>query len=157
MPDTGTALKKLDNKGFKIFVVSNQAGVSKGLYSQNNLDLITRNMLAELNKNDINISGVYYCTHRSEDNCTCRKPKTGMVERAIVDLKKKGHVLDMPGSYFVGDSEIDIQTGKAAGLKTILLFSGKEKPGNKTNWRFQPDFTAKNLSEAVDIIIEKIQ
>ncbi len=155
LPDIKAALKKLNDNGFELFVISNQAGVSKGLYTQADLDLITKNMLEELNKSGVKISGVYYCVHRSEDSCPCRKPKTGLVDKAIAKLKKEGRELDIYFSYFIGDSQIDIETARTAGLKNILVFSGKEKPQNQNGWKNPPDFTAQGLSEAVDLIVNQ--
>jgi len=150
LPKVKPALKKLSANGFKIFIISNQAGVSKGMYSQEALDLITQNMLKQLCAYNINIAGVYYCTHRPEDNCSCRKPKTGLIEKAIAELKSEGLKIDLSNSYFIGDTIRDIETGKAAGLKTILVFSGKEKLKNRNNWQILPDFVARDLSTAVD-------
>lgn len=155
LPNVKSALKKLNQAGFKIFVISNQAGVSKGVYSQENLDLITKNMLEELNKHGVSIEQVFYCIHRPEDNCNCRKPKTGNVEAAVAKLEKEGLVIDKNKSFFIGDTIRDIETGKAAGLSTILIFSGKEKPENKNNWATIPDFTAHDLTHAVEIITKK--
>jgi len=154
LPEVKSALKKLNDNGFKIFVVSNQAGVSKGIYSQESLDLITKNMLSELGKYSIDIAGVYYCTHRQEDDCSCRKPKTGLIDMALAKLKQEGLKIELSKSYFIGDTTRDIDTGKAAGLKTILVFCGKEKPENKDKWASPSDFTAQDLSEAVDIILK---
>lgn len=148
-----SALKKLQKNGFKIFVISNQAGIAKKIYSEEALNKITQNMLEELKKNGIEIDGVYYCIHRQEDNCLCRKPKTGLLDKAIAKLNSEGYSLDPLKSYFIGDTIGDIQTGKAKGLKTILVFSGKEKPKNKDTWQVLPDYTALNLSEAVKIIL----
>lgn len=153
LPKVTPALKRLNDKGFKLFIISNQAGISKGIYSKEILDQITQNMLDELGKEDIKISGVYYCTHQAEDNCLCRKPNTGLLDLAISKLESEGVETDLKSSYFIGDTIRDIQTGKSAGLKTILVFSGKEKPENKNNWQQLPDFTADNLTKAVDIIL----
>ena len=153
LPGVKEALSKLTDSGYKIFIISNQAGVSKGVYTQETLDLITQNMLAELGKYGIEISGVYYCIHKPEDNCSCRKPKSGLVKKAIAELKSEGLDIELAGSFFIGDAIRDIETGKAAGLKTILVFSGKEKPENKNNWQGLPDLTARDLFAAVDIII----
>lgn len=153
LPDIRKALKKLNDNGFKIFIVSNQAGVSKGLYSQESLDLITKNMLDDFKNYQIDICGVYYCVHRTEDNCACRKPKAGLINIAAADLKKTGLAIDFKASYFIGDTIRDIETGRKAGLMTILVFSGKEKPENKDNWQSPPDFTARDLSEAAEIIL----
>ncbi|MDD5155032.1 MAG: HAD family hydrolase [Candidatus Omnitrophica bacterium] len=152
LPGTEEALKKLTGKGYRIFVISNQAGVSKGVYSKEALDLITRNMLSELDKHKVRISGVYYCIHKPEDNCDCRKPKSGLVKMAAARLKNEGLDIESTASFFIGDTIRDIETGKDAGLKTILVFSGKEKPENKDNWSTLPDFTARDLSEAADIV-----
>lgn len=154
LPGVKGALKELYNNGFKVFVISNQAGVSKGVYSQEALDEITAYMLKGLG--GPYISGVYYCIHRSEDNCACRKPKAGLVHRAVSESREKGLHIDIKRSFFVGDTIRDIQAGKAAGLKTILVFSGKEKPENKNGWQEIPDCTAKDFSGAANIILKSI-
>jgi len=153
LPEVKSSLKRLNEKGFKIFIISNQAGVSKGIYTQEALDLITKNMLKELNGYKIDIAGVYYCTHRQEDNCSCRKPKTGLIDMAVNKLKNAGLEPELNQGYFIGDTIQDIETGRAAGLKTVLVFSGKEKPDNKNNWTILPDYTAKDISRAVDLIL----
>ena len=155
LPGAQKALGKLADNGYRIFIISNQAGVSKGLYSQKALDLITRNMLEQLSKEKEVISGVLYCTHRQEENCSCRKPQTGMIDMAVSGMKKSGLKVDLAHSYFIGDTMRDIITGNKAGLKTILVFSGKEKPENKPNWDTLPDFTAEDLISAVEKIILK--
>jgi histidinol-phosphate phosphatase family protein len=155
LPKVKISLKRLNDSGFKLVIISNQAGVSKGIYSQETLDLITKNMLNELDKEKIEIAGVYFCIHRIEDNCFCRKPKTGLVDLAINKLKDLGTEIDLKNSYFIGDTIRDVETGKSAGLKTILVFSGKEKPENKNNWQVLPDFTTADLAEAVDIILNE--
>jgi len=146
-------LKKLNENNFKVFIISNQAGVSRGVYTQEALDLITAKMLQELEAFNIKIDGVYYCTHRQEDNCSCRKPKTGLVDKVIRGLRVDAGDIDFSKSYFIGDTIRDIQTGRAAGLKTILVFSGKEKPENRDSWQSIPDFQVKDLSEAVSKVI----
>ncbi|MGD9015711.1 MAG: HAD family hydrolase [Candidatus Omnitrophota bacterium] len=149
------ALLRLTKAGYKIFIVSNQAGVAKGIYSKETLDGITAKMLEELGASGVKICSIYYCIHRDEDNCSCRKPKAGSVEKAL-----KEHAIPkdtLKNSFFVGDSTRDIQAGKSAGLRTILVFSGKEKPGNHASWSVQPDFTAKDLSQAVDLILQASQ
>lgn len=154
LPNVKSALKKLTLHGLRLFIISNQAGVSKGIYSNGALDTITKNMLKELGE-DIKISGVYYCTHCEQDDCSCRKPKAGLVEQAIVKLKQEGQEIELEKSYFIGDTIRDIETGKNAGLKTILIFSGKEKPENKDSWQVLPDFTACDLQEAANLILKE--
>lgn len=153
LPKVSQALRRLNEAGFKVFVISNQAGVLKGVYTRESLESITENMLKELGKHKVAISGVFYCIHRKEDNCSCRKPKTGLIDSAIKKLASDGYELSLKGSYFIGDTITDMEAGKKSGLKTILVFSGKEKPDNKDNWQVRPDFTSKGLAEAVTIVL----
>ena len=151
LPGVKEALKRLIKAGYKVFIVSNQAGVAKGMYSKERLDEITSSMLKELSDSGVKICGIYYCIHRDEDNCSCRKPKTGLLERALGEHGISKDTLSK--SFFVGDSIRDIQTGQSVGCRTILVFSGKEKQGNQSDWSVQPDLTARDLSEAVDLIL----
>jgi D-glycero-D-manno-heptose 1,7-bisphosphate phosphatase len=155
LPGVAGALQKLQAAGFIMFVVSNQAGVGKGLYPKAELDLITRNMLESLAAQGVQLREVYYCTHSPEENCLCRKPKTGMVEQAIDQLSREGIEIDRAESFFIGDTMRDIETGKSSGLKTILVLSGKEKSDNRQLWTHTPDFVAADLSEAADYIVRK--
>ncbi|MDD5005771.1 MAG: HAD family hydrolase [Candidatus Omnitrophica bacterium] len=149
LPKAKEAIKRLSESGYKLFVISNQAGVTKGLYSQEILDNITRNMTEEIDKAGGKIEKVLYCIHTEEQDCGCRKPKTGLIEQA---LNSAGDV-DIKNSFFIGDSIRDIKTGKAVGCKTILVLSGREKMENAKEWQVQPDFIAVNLYKASDIII----
>jgi D-glycero-D-manno-heptose 1,7-bisphosphate phosphatase len=155
IPGSLEALSKLTQAGFNIFIISNQAGVAKGIYSQESLDDMTSRMLKEIQKNKAKIRDVFYCTHTDADNCDCRKPKTGLIEKALETLDLKD--INLNSTYFIGDSIRDVQTGKKSGLKTILVLSGKEKIENKANWKETPDHIAKNLNEAVDFILKGLR
>ena len=150
LPNAKKAIALLYKNGFRLFVISNQAGVGKGLYSQQTLDKITANMLSEIKKQDGAIERVYYCTHRSEENCPCRKPKAGLIKKAL-----KGYSIEIRKSYFIGDTIRDVNTAKAAGCKSILLLCGKEKLSNCKNWESKPDLVFKSLLEAAHFIIKK--
>lgn len=152
LPNVKPALEKLTAAGFKLFVVSNQAGVAKGLYTLEDLNEINQRMLFELGDKVI-ISEILYCTHRPEENCSCRKPKTGLIDQVLAGFKTKGFSFDKTNSYFIGDSMVDIETGQSAGLKTILVFSGREKPENQLHWDLIPDYKADDLASAAQIII----
>ncbi|MFA5320437.1 MAG: HAD-IIIA family hydrolase, partial [Candidatus Omnitrophota bacterium] len=147
------AVRKLKEAGFAVFVASNQAGVSKGIYSKEALEGITARMRRELEKKGASIDGVYYCTHLQEDCCSCRKPKTGLVEQAVRDSLAAGVEIDLKGSFFVGDSIIDIQTGRQSGLTTVLVFSGREQERNRSLWQTLPHYTAEGVNAAADIIL----
>lgn len=152
MPNVKPALEKLTESGFRLFVVSNQAGVAKGLYSEQDLNEIDQRMAYELGEK-VHFSEILYCIHSPEDNCSCRKPKTGLIDRVFADLKVEGFAVDKANSYFIGDSLLDVETGQAAGIKTILVFSGREKPENQLHWNLIPDYKVDDLASAVQIII----
>ena len=151
LPNAKESLLRLTKAQYKIFIVSNQAGVAKGIYSKRVLDEITRKMLEGLNESGVKICGVYYCLHRDEDNCSCRKPKAGLFEKALREHNIPKESIEQ--SFVVGDSMRDIQAGQIAGCKTILVFSGKTTPAEQNQWDVLPDFTADNLSQAVDLIL----
>jgi D,D-heptose 1,7-bisphosphate phosphatase len=140
IPGSIEAIRKLNERGFKLFVISNQAGVAKGLYSKKDLDKITRKMLNILKKNKAYLDGVYYCLHHQDDNCSCRKPKAGLLHKAMADFRIKPQV-----SFFIGDSFRDMKAAKEFGAKPVLLLSGKEKIANRKNWEFEPDYIFDNL------------
>ena len=151
LPGVKPALEKLIAAGYKLFIVSNQAGVSKGLYTLEALEDINKVLIEKLGK-EVKLSGIFYCIHRAEENCACRKPRTGLIDQVFADFDKRGIEIDRRNSYFVGDSIIDVETGQAAGLRTILVFSGREKPENQLNWNRVPDYKAAGLPGAVKII-----
>ena len=143
IPGSIEAIRLLKEHDFKLFVVSNQAGVAKGLYTQQDLDYMTENMIKEIRHQGGDLDGIYYCLHRNEDNCNCRKPKTGLLQQALKDLNKKPHLC-----FFIGDSFRDMKTAAAAGCQSALVLSGQEILDNKDSWEFHPDFIFKNLLEA---------
>ncbi len=147
LPNVKKAITLLTGKEYPIYVISNQAGVSKGLYSQDALNDITNRMLKALEKSGARVSAVYYCTHRDEDRCSCRKPKAGLIKLAL-----KGKKIDLRNSFFIGDTIRDVRAAKAAGCKSILVFSGAEKPSNRDNWQALPDYTFKDLYAAAKFI-----
>jgi len=143
------AIQSLTLAGYKIFIVSNQAGVGKGVYTQKALDAITAKMISGLNKAKGKIEAVYYCIHRPEANCACRKPNTGSIKKA-----KNEFSLNIKGAYFIGDSIRDVMTAKSAGLKSVLVLSGREKISNLDTWESEPDFIFPDLWEATKFILK---
>ncbi len=152
IPGSLDAIKILTDQDYYIFVVSNQAGVGKKIYSQKKLDLITRKMLAGIRSCGGRIKKVFYCVHPSSMGCNCRKPEIGSIEKAMEILKTS--LRSAQHAYFVGDTESDILTGHNAGCKTIFVLSGHETRRNVRGWKVQPDHITKNLQEAVAIITD---
>jgi D-glycero-D-manno-heptose 1,7-bisphosphate phosphatase len=143
------AIKKLTKAGFLLFVISNQAGVTKGLYSKRALKDMTRYILTEVRKHGGRIHKVFYCLHTKEQKCSCRKPKIGLLKKAVSGRPR----VDLKNSYFIGDSMIDVKTGKKFGCKTVLVLTGREKLKNAPQWDTTPDFVARTLFDAAKHII----
>jgi len=143
------ALRRLKDAGYRICLISNQGGISKGYFTQGELDKLNKKMLEEIEKSGGKIDELYYCPHHDKDNCECRKPKTGLIEQAV----RKG-AADLKDTFIIGDSIRDIEAGKRMGMKTIFVSSGKT-PGSKTkDWTIQPDYIKKDLLEAVECILK---
>jgi len=114
------ALEYIQNKGFKIIVITNQSGIGRGIYTKEKFIELNNWMIDLLSARMIDILDVLFCPHSPEENCLCRKPKPGMFLEA-----KKRFQIDMNKSWSVGDKETDISAAKSAGIKnTILVKSG---------------------------------
>lgn len=106
-------LKLLQSAGYKLFVITNQGGVAKGKYTEDDVENVHGHFLQLMFDNDIRITDIYYCPHHdSIAPCDCRKPKPGMILQAIDE-----HQIDPSKSFLIGDSDRDIEAGEAAGLR----------------------------------------
>jgi len=152
IPGSIEGIRKLNRNGFKTFIISNQAGVAKELFSRQDLERINKNMLKQLKKKGAYLSGVYYCTHRSDENCSCRKPKTRLLEKAVSGLGEK-----IGATFFIGDSFYDMKAASNFGAKSILVLSGKEKISNRSNWEFEPNYIFDNLLVAADFLCSRYE
>ncbi len=120
---------------YKIIIISNQSGIARGYYNENDYQKLTEWMLGQFNDNGINILDTFYCPHGPESLCECRKPKPGM----FLEAKDK-HDIDMECSWMIGDNEIDIQAANAAGIfNTILVRSGHLVDESNSNSKFIVD------------------
>jgi len=119
----GWAIKRLNELGFYVFVVTNQGGVGLGYMSAADLEAIHSKLKAEIAQAGGYIDDIMACTHAPHSGCKCRKPQPGM----ILALAKK-HGIDLNGSYTVGDRWMDIAAGKNAGTKTIFIGEPSQVP-----------------------------
>ena len=149
LPGVLSAFKKAADLGYKCIIISNQQCVGKGIISGSELEELTGKMVDEIVKAGGDVAGVYYCPHLKEEKCECRKPKKGLFEKAEKEL---GISLKDSGFCYIGDSETDALAGKAAGLKTILVLSGKTNEGENKSWAVNPDHISNDLEEAIDFI-----
>lgn len=152
VPRSLDALRILRENGYTVFVVSNQAGVGKGIYSKNKLDRITGKMKRDVARAGGKIKKIFYCTHTSQAGCGCRKPAIGSIRSALNLMNKTIH--SAKKAFFVGDTETDIATGRNAGCQTIFVLSGRENRRYLRKWKVQPDYVVKDLFAATQIIIK---
>ena len=142
-------LQKLTEAGFGIIVITNQACVAKGLQSLEGLAKLHRYMLECIGRAGGSILGIYYCPHVTGDGCSCRKPEPGLFLKAAEHF-----AIPLSETFMIGDSLRDMEAGRRAGARTILIDSGSDIDGPQT--QFEPgEFRAANLLEAADIVIRE--
>lgn len=151
------AIHRLNTSEYLTVVITNQPVVARGECSFFELDQIHNKMHTLLGQAGAYVDGLYFCPHHPDSGfsgevrelkieCDCRKPKTGLLQQAAVDLN-----IDLSGSWFVGDTGIDVQTGVNAGMRTILLLCGDTNKNGK--YRCNADYVARDLADAVEIIL----
>ena len=118
IPGTLESLKYLKNKNFLIFIVTNQSGIGRGLYTEDDFIQLNEYMLNLFLEQEIIIDKVFYCPHKPEDNCLCRKPKPGMIKKALREFSIKKEK-----SIMIGDKISDIECGKKAKISKNFLIS----------------------------------
>jgi D-glycero-D-manno-heptose 1,7-bisphosphate phosphatase len=151
-PDIAETLKKFQDKGYKIIVISNQSGVAHGFFKEKDLKPVFKKIDTLLEPHEVKISGYFYCPHHPQGSvkpynvsCNCRKPKPGLFQQAANKLG-----INLKTSWMIGDSASDIQAGTAAGCSTILFnYYSPQIPKMSI---IKPDFTAKNAQDLIQIV-----
>lgn len=116
--DVTNSIKKLKDNGFLVVVISNQSAINRGLTTHQNVEQIHATIQDYLKKHGTQIDAFYYCPHRPDENCNCRKPKPGLFNKATNDLQ-----IDLGSSWMIGDRDSDIEAAKAIGCKSIKISS----------------------------------
>ena len=154
IPKAADAIRLLNENGFVVIVASNQAGIAYGYYQEEDAILFNQAMKEKLAKEGAYIDAIYYCPHHPEAkieryrvDCNCRKPKPGMLTRAEKELN-----IDLKQSFIVGDKLSDIEAGKRAGCKTIMVRTGHGAEELKSN-KIDCDYIADDLHGAVQHIL----
>lgn len=147
-------LRLLKRAGFLLVLITNQSGIARGYFDVIQLKQCLVSLESKLNKTDIKLDGIYFCPHHPNGShpaysreCKCRKPNPGMVLQAKEDLN-----IDLVGSWLIGDSLTDMETGRQAGCRNILLTTT-----DSDNIRNEVDKTwtvASCIDEAAAIILE---
>jgi D-glycero-D-manno-heptose 1,7-bisphosphate phosphatase len=150
-PFAAGAIRQLNRAEIPVILVTNQSGIARNIFPESLVHQVHKKMIAQLAAEGAWIDAVYFCPHKSEDACECRKPNPGMLHRAA-----REHGLDLTASWMVGDRYADLEMAFAGGGRGILVMTGYgrgEYEWHRSAWPRQPDALAENLSDAVRHIL----
>jgi D-glycero-D-manno-heptose 1,7-bisphosphate phosphatase len=155
-PYSSEAIRILNNNDWLAILITNQAGVARGYFSEELIVNVHDQLKRDLQ--DAQLDAIYYCAHHPSVgeppyrvDCDCRKPKTGLIDRAVKDFQ-----IDLSASWMVGDRYSDIELARNAGLRSAFLLSGYgrgEWEYQRDSWKHQSDIVCDNLLEAVKMIV----
>ena len=159
-PYTAEAIKLLNENGWLAIIVTNQAGVARGYFSEDIILKVHDQIRQDLEKVSAKLDAIYYCAHHPSVgeppyrfDCDCRKPKTGLIERAGADFE-----IDLERSWMDGDRYGDIELVRNARLHSAFVLSGYgrgEWEYQRDSWSMEPEVVAEDLLQAVKIIIDR--
>lgn len=157
-PWAAEAVRLINEFGLLTIVITNQSGIARGMYTEETLDAIHSRMIEGLARQGARIDAMYYCPHHPEIGdaryrvaCECRKPRTGMLDKAT-----REHNIDLARSFVIGDKASDIKLAENAGARAALVLTGygRETFVNPERWPCAPEIVAENLLEAVKRILD---
>ncbi len=152
-PYVAAAIHRFNEAGLPVIVVTNQSGVGRGYFPESLVRAVNELMAQQLAEKGAKIDATYYCPHTSAQNCGCRKPRTGMLDRAALE-----YTLDLHRSFVVGDRYADVELARNAGARSVLVRTGYgegELTWHAAAWPSQPDFVAEDLAQAADWILRQ--
>ncbi len=144
IPGSLEAIARLNQAGYRVIVASNQSGLARGLFDKTALEAIHAKMESSLKQQGGMLDGIYYCPHGPDDDCSCRKPKPGLLQQIAEDMG-----LDSIDSILVGDSLRDLQAAQAVGIKPVLVLTGK---GKKTAAELGKDSGIETYNDLSDFV-----
>ncbi|MBN2103971.1 HAD-IIIA family hydrolase [bacterium] len=148
LPHAIEGMKQFQDMGYRIIIITNQPGIGIGYYTKNDFFAVNRTLLSHLSKAGILVDKIYFCPHSKSVKCDCRKPGQALIERAREELN-----LDLSRSIMIGDRTGDMEAGRRAGMTTILVRTGFG--GEDSEYPGDPDYRAKDLSDAARWVLEK--
>jgi D-glycero-D-manno-heptose 1,7-bisphosphate phosphatase len=161
LPQSGAAVRRLNQAGIAVVVVTNQAGIARGYFSPEVLAAVNAALVSQLKDEGAHLDGVYVCPHHPTEGeapyrlvCDCRKPKPGLLLRAASDL-----ALDLGRSTLVGDKGSDLVAARAVGARAVLVLTGYglgEWEYRRSALPVQPDHVADDLRGAADWVIKEL-
>jgi D,D-heptose 1,7-bisphosphate phosphatase len=154
IPGAAPAIVRLREAGWKVFVVTNQGCVAKGMITEDELGMIHFRMVSMLGAEGAEVDGIYACIHHPDGSvpeysvdCDCRKPLPGLLERAASE-----HGVDLSSSVMIGDTRRDLEAGRAAGARSVLVLTGKGRVAESED--HGADHVAADLAAAVDWLLK---
>lgn len=151
LPGVPEAVARLSKTGVRVFIITNQAIINRGAVSRSTVDRINRRMVEELRRFGGRVDAVAYCPHRPDENCTCRKPRPGL----IFELAHR-YGVDLRQSVMIGDALTDVEAARAAGCQAILVLTGRgSEQVELARDRFAEFTVASDLSAAIDVLLEQ--
>jgi len=154
IPGAAEGIKRLKEAGLAVVIVTNQSGPARGYFPESLVHEVNRELLRRLSGKGAEVDGIYVCLHHPEADCPCRKPKPGMVLRAAEELD-----LDLTRSYVVGDRWVDLELARSIGARGVLVLTGYGRGELEfvlPRKGLRPDFVARDLREAADLILKDL-
>jgi D-glycero-D-manno-heptose 1,7-bisphosphate phosphatase len=147
LPYVIDGLKLLNNAGYEFIIITNQSGIGRGYYKEEDMHRVNQRILDILKSQNIFIKDIFFCPHTEEDQCMCRKPKPGLILQAL----EKYPTINLKTSWIIGDSLRDIFAGENLNIKGVLI-DAETKPIEKKPTNLI--YVAKNLKEAAECILK---
>jgi D-glycero-D-manno-heptose 1,7-bisphosphate phosphatase len=159
-PYAADAINRLHESGWLAVLVTNQAGVARGYFSEDMITTVHSHLEQELARQGAHLDAIYYCAHHPSVgeppyrfDCDCRKPKPGLILRAAQELD-----IDLNRSWMIGDRYSDIELAHNAGVKSAFVLSGYgrgEWEHQRSGWKYEPDLVSDTLLAACEGIIDQ--
>ncbi len=150
IPKSGEAIKLINKMGFKAIVITNQSGVGRGYFSELLVNRVNERLKELLKRFGAYIDAIYYCPHHPEAGCRCRKPNTGLLERAVKDFD-----IDPRRSYIIGDKLTDLEFAERGNSLGIIVKTGYGSREIMTGLNKKPAYIAEDLYDAVRWIMDR--
>ena len=144
-PGVLESLRRLKSSGFKLIIITNQSGIGRGFFTLEQYRAVEAEVLRQLGNGLIDAT--YFCPDVPSQHSSCRKPEPGMILQAA-----REHQIDLSGSFFIGDKEVDAECGRNAGVRTIRVQTGfqRDTTGSIADW------VAANFADAAKIILDRL-
>lgn len=150
-PYVPEAILQLTRHALSSIIISNQSGINRNYFSRETAEKIFNKVIQTAESSGGRITDYYYCPHTPEERCSCRKPRTGMIQQAVVD-----HRISLDEALMVGDSHSDYETARSAGIPFILVRTGKGKKTEEELKTADPDLmVVDNLKDAVSWLVRR--